>query len=73
MADYSIEKNFLCLVGFSLLLNIAIFALIFFLPEEKPSLKQEPFMIDLQEMPEIQPPPRQDQTKRLSDQRHRVE
>ena len=74
MADSSVEKIFLYLVGFSLLLHVAVFALFYFRSEEKPSLKQEPYMVDLREMPEIQPsPPRQDQTKRLSDQRQRVE
>jgi protein TonB len=73
MADSSVEKIFLYLVGFSLLLHVAVFALFYFRSEEKPPLKQEPYMVDLREMPEIQPPPlRQDQAKRLSDQRQRV-
>jgi protein TonB len=74
MSDSSVEKIFLYLVGFSFLLHVAVFALIYFRPEGKPPLKQEPYMVDLREMPEIQPtPPRQDKTKRLSDRRQRVE
>ena len=74
MADSSVEKIFLYLVGLSLLLHIAVFALFYYLPEGKPPLKQEPYMVDLREMPEIPPtPPRQDEAKRLSDQRRRVE
>jgi protein TonB len=74
MADSSVEKIFLYLVGLSLLLHLAVFALIYYLPERKPPLKQEPYMVDLREMPDIPPtPPRQDEAKRLSDQRRRVE
>lgn len=74
MADSSIEKIFLYLVGFSLLLHIAVGAFFYYLPEEKPPLKQEPYTVDLREMPEIPPtPPRQDEVKRLTDQRRRVE
>ena len=73
MADSSIEKIFLYLVGLSLLLHIAVFALFYYLPADKPTLKQEPYMVDLREMPESPPtPPRQDETKRLSEQRRRV-
>jgi periplasmic protein TonB len=73
MTDSSVEKIFLYLVGLSLLLHCAAFALFYYLPEEKPPLKQEPYMVDLREMPEIkQPPPRQQEVKRLSDQRRRV-
>ena len=74
MADSSIEKIFLYLVGFSLLLHIAVGAFFYYLPEEKPPLKQEPYTVDLREMPDIPPtPPRQDEVKRLTAQRRRVE
>jgi protein TonB len=74
MADSSVEKIFLYLIGLSLLLHIALFALFYYLPDAKPPLKQEPYMVDLREMPEIPPaPPRQDEAKRLSEQRRRVE
>ncbi len=73
MADSSVEKIFLYLVGVSLLLHVAAFALFYYLPEEKPPLKQEPYMVDLREMPDTPPPPpRQEETKRLSDQRRRI-
>jgi protein TonB len=74
MADSSVEKIFLYLVGLSLLLHIAVFAVFYYLPEEKPPQKPEPYMVDLREMPDIPPPPpRQDEAKRLSEQRRRVE
>jgi protein TonB len=74
MVESSVEKIFLYLIGLSLLLHVAIFALFYYLPQEKPPLKQEPYMVDLREMPEVPPtPPRQDEAKRLSDQRRRVE
>ena len=73
MADSFIEKIFLYLVGVSLLLHLAVFALFYCLPEEKPPLKQEPYLVDLREMPDIPPsPPRQDEARRLSEQRRRV-
>ena len=73
MSDSSVEKLFLYLVGLSLLLHAAAVALFYYLPEEKPPLKQEPYMVDLREMPEIAPsPPAQEQARRLSDQRRRV-
>ncbi len=74
MADSSVEKIFLYLVGFSLILHVAAFALFYYLPEEKPPLKPEPYMVDLREMPVPPPaPPRQQETKRISDQRRRVQ
>lgn len=74
MTESSVEKSFLYLVGLSLLLHLAAFALLYYLPEGKPPLKQEPYMVDLREMPDIATtPPREDQAKRLSDQRRRVE
>lgn len=74
MTESSVEKIFLYLVGFSLLLHLAVFALFYYLPEDKPPLKREPYMVDLREMPDLPPtPPRQDEARRLSDQRRRVE
>lgn len=73
MRDSTVEKVFLYLVGFSLILHVAVFAFFYYLPEDKPKLKQEPYMVDLREMPDIPPtPPQQDQVKRLADRKQRV-
>ncbi len=73
MADSSVEKIFLYLVGLSLLLHVAVSALFYYLPDEKPPLKPEPYLVDLREMPVTPPtPPPKDEVKRISDKRQRV-
>ena len=73
MADSSVEKIFLYLVGVSLLLHLAVFTVFYCFPEEKPPLKQEPCMVDLREMPDIPPShPRQDEARQFMGQQHRV-
>ncbi|HTP64576.1 MAG TPA: TonB family protein [Geobacteraceae bacterium] len=49
--DSYIEKTFLYLLAFSLLLHAAMFALVAFIPQEKKVAKEEPVMIDLQDLP----------------------
>lgn len=75
MSDKYIEKSFLYLIAVSLLLHLAVFALVYYLPEAKqPQPKETPF-IDLQQMPVPEPkpqPPTQQEVKRFSDQRRRV-
>lgn len=68
-----VEKTFLTLLAFSLLLHIAGFALLYLWPAKQPQLT-EPTFIDLQDMPELQtaqPRPEPDKA-RPSDQRRRV-
>jgi len=74
MSDKYIEKSFLFLLVVSLLLHVGVFALLYYLPETKQPPPKEPVFIDLQQMPELkaQAQPRQDEAKRLSDQRRRV-
>jgi protein TonB len=74
MSDRYIEKSFLFLLVFSLLIHLGVFALVYYLPESAQPPPKEPVFIDLQQMPELKPqPPRQDEVKRFSDQRARVE
>jgi protein TonB len=74
MTDQYIEKKFLYLLCISLLLHLGLFAGLYFFPQPPPEPAKEPVFIDLQQMPELtQPPePRQQNTKRLSEQRLRV-
>ncbi len=75
MSDSYIEKSFLYLVIASLLLHIGAFVALYYWPRNAPEPPKEPVYIDLQQMPEIkQPPlPRQQETRRQSEQRVRVE
>ena len=74
MPDRYIEKKFLYLLCLSLLLHLGLFAGLYFFPQPQPEPPKEPVFIDLQQMPEQkQPPdPRQQDTKRRSEQRVRV-
>lgn len=75
MSDRYIEKSFLFLVAASLLLHMLVFAALYYWPQERQEPPKEPVFIDLQQIPEIkQPPrPRQQETRRQSEQRVRVE
>jgi protein TonB len=75
MSDSFIEKSFLYLLLFSLLLHVGVGALLYYLPEGKPPKPKEPVFIDLQQVPDLKapPPPRQQETKRQSEQRVWVE
>ena len=72
MADSSVEKKLLYLVGLSLFLHLAVFALLYYLPAEQTPQRQEPYMVDLREAPDTPSPPPKDKAKRLSDRRRRV-
>lgn len=74
MSDRVVEKAFLYLLAISLLLHAAVFVLITFLPQKPPVVRQEPIMVDLQEMPESrQPAARTDtEARRLAEERRRV-
>lgn len=75
MPDRPIEKSFLLLMVASLLLHICGFAALYYWPQDQPEAPKEPVFIDLQQMPELKPPvrPRQQETRRWSEQRVRVE
>lgn len=75
MSDSYIEKSFLYLIVASLLLHIGFFVALYNWPQSTPETPKEPVFIDLQQMQEIkQPPlPRQQETRRQSEQRVRVE
>jgi len=76
MPDRYVEKSFLYLVALSLLLHAGLFALIILFPQAKPVLRQEPIMIDLEDIPDV----RQEKTqadsgreaRRHAEQPHRV-
>lgn len=74
MSDRYIEKAFLYLVVFSLLLHVAVFAVIAFLPEEKKTVKQEPYMVELEDLPPpLGPPAREEKpARRQAEERRRV-
>jgi protein TonB len=76
MSDRYIEKTFIYLLLFSLVLHAGVFAVVYYLPESKPQPPKEPVFIDLQQVPEprLQPQqPRQQEVKRFSEQRMRVQ
>lgn len=74
MSDRYVEKSFLALLAISLLLHVAVGALLYYLPEQAPPKPKEPVYIDLQQMPELkaESQPRQTETPRQSDQKVRV-
>lgn len=74
MSDRYIEKNFIYLVVLSLLLHLGALAVFYYLPQFRQEPPKEPVFLDLQQMPELKQPvqPRQQVTRRKSDQRLRV-
>lgn len=75
MSDKYVEKSFLYLLFFSLLFHVGVFVLLLYLPPKKEQPPKEPVFIDLQQMPEAKLPqmPAQQEVRRQSDQRRRVE
>jgi len=75
MSDKFIEKNFLYLLLFSVLIHLALFVLLINMPQEKVAPKTEPLMVDLEGIPPTFTPPRVavPPVKRHSDERTRVE
>ncbi|WP_298438473.1 TonB family protein [Geobacter sp.] len=75
MSDRYVEKSFLYLLAFSLLLHAALFTAIIFLPERKAEVRQEPVMIDLEDLPELpaKPVPAERQARRQAERRERVQ
>ena len=74
MPDRYIEKNFLYVLCISLILHLGVGAALYYFPPTSTEPPKEPVFIDLQQMPELKPPPepRQEETKRRSEQRIRV-
>jgi protein TonB len=74
MSERYVEKSFLYLLVFSLLLHLGVLALFLYLPSPKPQPPKEPVFIDLQQMPQAALPrqPAQQEVRRRSDQRRRV-
>jgi protein TonB len=75
MTDRYIEKSFIYLLCFSILIHIGVIAVFVYYPPSASELPKEPVFIDLQQMSEIKQMPenRQQETKRRSEQRIRVE
>lgn len=74
MSDKHIEKIFLYLLAISLLLHVAVFAFFILFPQEKKLQKQEPYMVELRDLPEVKTPAPQEQKKasRLAEKQRRV-
>ena len=74
MSERYVEKSFLYLLVFSLLLHVALFSLIALLPAAKPEVRQEPVMIDLEDIPDVREAPRaaEREARRQAEQRQRV-
>lgn len=72
MSDNHIEKNFLYLVALSVILHVAIFLFIIYFPQEKKVPKEEPYMVDLQDLPPspVKPSPEEKAVRRF-DELHR--
>ena len=69
-----IEKTFLYLLALSLLVHAALLAVIIFFPEEKKVAKEEPVMVDLQDLPASTETPAMEkkEVKRFAEKKRRV-
>lgn len=73
MSDATVEKKFLYLLLTSLLIHLAAFVLLVNLPEEKRPPINEPFMVDLEDLPTLPPSPQPaPSVQRHTEQRQRV-
>lgn len=74
-SDNVVEKSFLYLLILSLLIHLGVFAVMWYLPSTQSPPPKEPVFIDLQQVPDLQPRtgPSQQEARRLSEQRTRVE
>jgi protein TonB len=72
--DRYIEKTFLYLLALSFLLHAALFTVIIFLPQEKKVAKEEPVMVDLQDLPPSKETPAREkkEVKRFAEEKRRV-
>jgi protein TonB len=73
-SDQYIEKVFLYFVALSLLIHVVIFALIVLFPEGKQAIRQEPYMVELEDMPQLKDSGlnKEKKMKRNAETRHRV-
>jgi protein TonB len=73
MSDKYIEKAFLYFLALSLVLHGVFFSMLYLLPEQKREVKQEPYMVELSDLPELkQAPPTKKPVRRFAEQRHRA-
>jgi protein TonB len=74
MSDQYIEKVFLYFVVLSLIVHVGIFTLIVLFPERKQAIKQEPYMVELEDMPQLKASGlnKEKEVKRNAETRHRV-
>jgi len=74
MSDQYIEKIFLYFVALSIFFHAGIFTIIVLLPEKKPVVRNEPFMVDLEDMPQLKDfgPNKNREVKRQHETMHRV-
>jgi len=73
MSEKHIEKVFLYFLAFSLLLHGAFIIVLYLLPEQKREVKQESYMVELSDLPEMkQAPPSKETVRRFADQKRRV-
>jgi protein TonB len=73
MSEKYIEKVFLYFLALSLLLHGAFFAVLYLFPEKKREVKQESYMVELSDLPEVkQTPPSREPARRFADQKRRV-
>jgi protein TonB len=72
--DRYIEKAFLYLLALSFLLHAALFTVIIFFPQEKKVAKEEPVMVDLQDLPPSRETPAREkkEVKRFAEKKRRV-
>jgi len=72
-SDNLVEKSFLYLLILSLLIHLGVFALFLYVPSKQAPPPKEPVFIDLQQVPDLKPRPQQQEVRRQSEQRVRVE
>lgn len=75
MSDNYVEKSFLYLLVLSLLLHAGVFAFFLAFPQQGQMVRQEPIMIDLEDIPDLSSqPPATDrkEARRFAEERHRV-
>jgi protein TonB len=75
MFDKYVEKSLLYLVALSVLVHVAVFAIIWYMPDEKPTVKQEPYFVELEDLPQMTDLADREKkkTKRKSETKFRVE
>jgi protein TonB len=75
MSDNYVEKSFLYLLVFSLLLHAGVFVLFLVFPQHRQVAPQEPIMIELEDIPDLAPQPPatdKDEARRFAEEQRRV-